>query len=249
MKKQNLLFVLLAFIFVAACKKEETPEDPIITPAEVSCYLTSMATNAGNVTNYYYDAQNRIYKTATFASGQTDSIITNYTYGDKVVITRTSGTIEIVQTNFLNANGFADSAVMAFGSFGELFLVRKFNSSNQVTEIKLYGEIGGSEYDQEVYMEYTNGNMSKQTAIDNVKSLSTVSTMEYYLDKPNKAKKFEERSNFINSNANLIKKTTTDGGTFTNYTYELDSEGKMTKMMMVNEQNVETWSSYVWKCK
>ncbi len=249
MKKQNLLFVLLAFIFVAACKKEETPEDPIITPAEVGCYLKNMTNSDGNVVNYYYDALNRISKTVTYSPTLADSIITDYMYGDKMVTTKQNGVVEIIQKNFLNANGFADSAVLSIGSFGDLIMVRKFNTSNQVMEMKMAGVVGGTEYDQEVYMEYTNGNMTKQTTLDNVKSLSTVSTMEFYMDKPNKAKKFEERSNFINSNANLIKKTTTDGGTFTNYTYELDSDGKMTKIIMVNEQNVQTWNSYVWNCK
>jgi hypothetical protein len=74
--------------------------------------------------------------------------------------------------------------------------------------------------------------------------------MEYYLDKSNKAKAFEEKGNFMNSNANMIKKSTSPDGTiYTNYSYEFDAEGNVSKMKMVDEQSAETWSSYVWNCK
>jgi YD repeat-containing protein len=249
MKKQSLFLLVAAFFLVAACKKDETSSPTNNVPAEVSCLLTTMATNTGNVTSYYYDAQNRIVRTAAIGSGLSDSIIATYTYEGNVVTSRTPGAVEVVQKFFLNAAGFADSAVISVGAFGDIIMVRKYNDANQATELIMVGEIGGTEYDQESYMEYTNGNLTKQTTIDNIKSLSTISTMEYYMDKPNKVKELEERNNFTNANANLLKKVSNDDGTYTNYTYEFDTDGKVVKMMTVTDTNVESWNTYTWTCK
>lgn len=251
MKKQSLFLMIAAFLFVAACKKKETDSTDTPTPAAVSCYLSNMTQSNGNFTRYYYDAQNRINKTATFIESQPDTLFTNYVYaGNKVTATANNGVFDIIQTYYLNANGFADSVIVSFGSFGDYRMNYTYNSSNQATGIVMVGQIATTEIDQEISMEYTNGNRTKQTVIDNVESTTTTTLMEYYLDKPNKAKAFEEKGNFMNSNSHMIKKSSAqDGAVFTNYTYENDAEGNVSKMKMINEQSAETWSSYVWNCR
>lgn len=243
--------MIAAFLFVAACKKKESDTTDNPTPAVVSCYLNNMTQSNGNYTRYYYDAQNRISKTATFISSQPDTLFTNYVYAGKTVTaTSNNGLFDIIQTYYLNSHGFADSVVVSFGSFGDYKMKYTYNSSNQATGIAMVGTIATTEIDQEISMEYANGNRTKQIVIDNVESTTTTTLMEYYLDKSNKAKAFEEKGNFMNSNANMIKKSTSPDGTiYTNYSYEFDAEGNVSKMKMVDEQSAETWSSYVWNCK
>jgi hypothetical protein len=251
MKNYHLLLSVALLLTVASCKKKESDPTDNPTPAALTCYLTQMTQSNGNFTRYYFDAENRINKTATYLESQGDTLFTDYVYSGKTMTaTSNNGLFDIIQTYYLNANGFTDSAITTFGSFGDYKINYTYNSANQAISLVMYGNIATTEIDQEVSMEYTNGNRTKQTAIDNVASTTTITNFEYYLDKPNKAKAFEEKGNYMNANTNMLKKSSTpDGLTFTNYTYDFDTEGNVSQMKMMDNQNVETWNKYIWNCK
>ncbi|MDZ4666722.1 MAG: hypothetical protein SGJ00_02450 [bacterium] len=209
-----------------------------------------MTTSGGNVTAYYYDAQNRVIRTASFVTGQTDSVISTFEYlGNTVVNSANNGLFDLVQTSYLNAHGFADSMKMSFGTFGDIMLRRKFDSEYRVIEQTLIGDVAGTEIDQVITHEYNGGNMLLQTNVDNVAEKTEVISYQYYLDKVNKAKAFEEKTNLVNSNTNLLKRKLSNLNTSVDYTYQLDADGNILKMTMLDEQSAETWNTYSWNCK
>jgi YD repeat-containing protein len=248
MKSKYLFLCVTILVTLASCKKKES-EGPYSSPS--TCYLTQMESNNGILIRYYYDAQNRVIRTATYQeSTSEDSIFGEYTYSpNKVTSTTNNGVFDIVQTIHLNSFGFADSALITFGTYGSYQMLWKYNTERQVISYQIFGEIATTEIDQEVYYEYTNGNKTKQTLIDNVSNTTQTSTLEYYLDKPNKAKTFEEQNNYVNSNTNLVKKVISETGTVLNYTYDFDTQGNVTQMKMVSETNEEKWNKYNWSCK
>ncbi|OYU96438.1 MAG: hypothetical protein CFE21_08570 [Bacteroidetes bacterium B1(2017)] len=240
MKKLNLLLIAFVILAGTACKKDKTTDEP--TPAEKICLVTSTTDSDSNTFIYTFDSQNRIIKNGAYNGP--DSTITIYTYtGNKVVMA--SGIVE--QTYFLNSYGFADSVYYIVDGYVDLLIVLTHNSEGLVTSQKVTGTVPQGEVNQIGTFEYLNGDLVKQTNNDGT-TTSTV-TLEYYLDKPNKSKRFEEATQFYNSSAHMLKKMTGDDGSFTSYTYEYDSEGKVTKETSVDETNTVSYQNFSWSCK
>lgn len=240
MKKLNLL--LIAFIVLAgtACKKDKTTDEP--TPAEKICLVSNSLDSDSNSFVYTFDNQNRIIKNGAYNG--TDSTITIYTYtGNKVVMA--SGVVE--QTYFLNSFGFADSVYYLIDGYVDLLIVLTHDAQGLVTSQKVTGTVPQGEVNQIGTFEYLNGDVVKQTTNDGTNT--SVTTLEYYLDKPNKSKRFEEATQFYNASTHMLKKVSSDDGSFTSYTYEYDSEGKVTKETSVDETNTISFQYFTWSCK
>jgi len=250
MKKYHLLLSFAFLLLLVSCKKKDSEAKDNPTPISLDCYLSKYYINDAKEYNCYYDSQNRLIKISSYSEGKGDSSYVFYTHsGNLITKTSKNGIKDLVETYYLNSNGFADSLVSVFDSLNSYTYYWKYNEANQAIELKVIGGVAQNMVDIIERNEYTNGNKTRQTSINNETATTVILDFEYYLDKPNKAKAFEESTYHLNSNTNLLKKSTTDAGSITNITYEFDQEGNVSKMIMVSDKNEETWNKYIWSCK
>jgi YD repeat-containing protein len=244
MKKITILFLSTLVLSFTSCKKDETTtnnnnNNNTGTP---TCRVKTELTDDGTLSTYYYDAQGRVTKYTE--NDGTDSTETIYTYtGNVVSMNDGSGSVQMA---YLNAAGLADSMVYKMPPLVEVTNRVKYNSAGLPVEYVASGTVFGTEIQQVITMEYVNGNISKMTANDGTNE--TITNYTYFLDKANKLQSFTKASQFMYDNTHMVKSMISDDNTSFNYTYEFDTDGKVTKTTETDEKAATTVTIYSWLC-
>ncbi|MDP1725191.1 MAG: hypothetical protein Q8M15_00300 [Bacteroidota bacterium] len=247
MKKRSQILNLLICImlFTAACKKDNPLPQPVVVETP-KCFIKKVL-NETNSQICDYNNQNKLIRTIDING--TDSVFTDFEYIGKVVTLKNPKT-DLVQTFYLNNNGYADSATIYEAGKINIKIKMILNAEGYLIEQRQTGTItfGGTYPINEINtIEYLNGNAIKITT-NNLGTLSIV-TYEYYADKINYSAPSEEAQSFIKSNKKLLKKFTNEDGTFMNYLYLLDNNGKVMEIMKTNQANKVTNTFNTWFCK
>jgi YD repeat-containing protein len=242
MKKINYLLIALLIVGATACKKEET-KTTTSTPSTPTCLIQTTLDGDGNLTTYMYDGSKRI--TMAKMLGASDSSTMVYTYlGNTVEVETDNGAIT---TYYLNSKGLADSAHAEFDGLYSLRIILTYNSAGEVTKQDISGEVFGTAITQTSTFEYVNGNVVKEISDDGTGPDETV--MEYYTDKLDYGKTFNEKTTFTTAAKNLLKRETYSDDTYLEYTYTFDSNGKVLTTSEFDSSTGETAvTTNTWVC-
>ncbi|MCF8426690.1 MAG: hypothetical protein K9H61_03150 [Bacteroidia bacterium] len=242
MKKLSYFLIALLIVGASACKKEET-KTTNTTTGTPTCLIQSQLDGDGNLTSYTFDGSKRISMSKSV--GASDSIITVFTYiGNTVEIEADNGSFT---TFYLNAKGFADSAHTELDGLYSIRILLTYNANGEVIKQDVIGEVFGSPITQTSTFEYLNGNVVKQ--IDDDGSSTDETILEYYTDKTDYAKTFNEKTNFTNASKNLLKKIINSDGSYYEYTYTFDSNGKVLTTSEFDSSTSETGvTTNTWLC-
>lgn len=244
------LIFMAGILCLGSCKKDDSNSNNTSGVAKI------------HSTNYYTNGV--LYHTSTLeynSSGKavkltsTDGSFVTLTYGtNSVVVTYydSVGATPDVTTYTLNNNGLAISETGTFkkGS-GKSILSRHFKLSSKGTYVVTYAYDNNNYKIQEIFTESGNSDTTSYT-ISNGNTISTItswytSTNQFLTDKTNTIG-FENMgiSFWGKQDKNLISSNTTDYGTgpqTDTYTYEYDSNGRVTKMTnSANPLDYETYS-------
>jgi len=205
------VLIIVSFIF-AACKKDSTSTGGNGSDIFSTCRLTERTDSTQNKTEYQYDSKGRLaYRIYINSVGDTTGIDT-FNYVGSTMVGR-AGTFD------LNSNG--DAIKM---HYDPIILDLTYNDQGQLTSI--------ADVTNGFHSTYTwkDGNMVTETATS-----TTTVTIEntYYMDKVNIFALTDRLQSFTGAqNKNLLKSVKETNGrnvTVTNYTYEFDAQGKVTR--------------------
>ena len=238
--KQLTLFALLV-LALGACKKDKTDDDP--KPSTSQTCLVDSLNSEGMFQKHYYDAQNRLVKTISTGS-DTDVFIQNLTYFGNVVVIKTEGQ-DAEQFVYLNSKGFMDSLVYEI-PFGTIIGKVTYNANGQMTQLEITGEILGTVLDQITNYEWLNGDIAKETTVQD--GDTTTVTHTYDVTKSNSLAVFETRLSFLPTSAHLITKSVYSDDTEITYAYLLDANNKVIKKITTDAGGPSD-EFYTWLCK
>lgn len=236
--KKLTLFALLV-LALGACKKDKN-EDPQPTPTQV-CLVDSI-NSEGMIQKHYYDAQNRLVK--VFIVEGTDTTIQNVEYNGNVAVIKVEGQ-DAEQVVYLNSKGFMDSLVYEI-PLGSIHAKVTYNSNGQTTQLKVTGEVFGTEIDQTTTYEWANGDIVKETTVDDGET--TFVTHTYDASKSNSLAVHEKRTAFLPSSAHLKTKSVYSDDTEITYAYLLDTNNKVIKKSTTDADGTAD-EFYTWLCK
>lgn len=226
----RISIVIFAFAFNYSCKKE--------TSNDQTCKIVKIAVPVpGKDTayiNYSYDASDRLIKN-DLGSG----LYTTYSYETNKVTVKgyINNVLSYTEIYTLNSNGQAISSSYAqAGASVSRTTIYEFNVDGYLSKKTVTQASDNSKTDTYTY-EYENLNLvyeDHEYSYDG--PASSLKTYEYFTDKVNN---FDFKLNFLGkSSANLVKKTVytiyTDPNYVlaTNYFYEFNVEGKVSKQVM-----------------
>jgi hypothetical protein len=255
---KKTLFILVASTFAllsTSCKKEttSTTDNGGGNGTATTCLVTLLDGGA-----IVYDAQNRI--TSLNAEGQAAT----YTYsGSKVTIAIIGDSMTANAEYTLNSSNYPSSGKIVTSFSGIPITINftyTYNSDGRCTKSKQSLSFFGQEMNSIVDYEYTNGNLTKETAYDEASpEEKDVTTYTYFTDKTDSRALSMSKSYIADTQGkgsnNLIKQSVTndaEGNTVVvNYTYEYDATGKVTKETQKDEDSGEEVSvtTYGYTCK
>jgi hypothetical protein len=242
--KQSFYLIAFTLVLFAACKKDNpTPVDNNNNGGgQLFCKYDTVYSSQLGTEIYAYDDKDRIAKITRILDGK--ETISSFTYTANKVVMQNDD-----QTNqyFLNKNGFADTVLMDFKSFGNIQVYYTYNSQNQIVKQIQEMEIGGNELYLEIENTYLNGNISSSKILFD--GDESIIENEYHLDRPNIFKEMEYKTQFIPSDQNLAKAIYLDGDLNQSFVYQFDSQNRVVfrKTTVIDEP--EQTESFVWKCK
>ncbi|MES2731348.1 MAG: hypothetical protein V4714_06355 [Bacteroidota bacterium] len=200
-----------------SCKKDKET-----TPAVPDCLLTK-EDNGNDPSVFIYDAKSNIVKVTDDIGFE--SFTLEYDSNNHLVKILSYNTITLKRTIVIeyNSQGFWSKVTTTdTGSSSSKVTTAEYDSNGN--RIKILAPDNTFEF------EYAGGNLIKRTRKPNSGS-TQIYTYEYYTDKENKLKDFEELLSigYEGTPSKYLLKTETYLGTNTNYTYELNAKGFPTK--------------------
>jgi hypothetical protein len=256
MKKTLLILVAATWsLLPTSCKKDSTntTDNGGGGNAAQTCLVTVL--DDGSIV---YDAQNRI--TSLKSEGQSAT----YTYsGNKAIVAIIGDSMTINAEYTLNTSNYPTSGKFVTSYMGIPITINftyTYDSEGHCTKSKQSLAFFGQEMNSIVDYEYTNGNLTKETAYDEASpEEKDVTTYTYFTDKSDSRALSMSKTYVIDvqgkGSKNLIKQSVTldtEGNeTVVNYTYEYDSTGKVTKETQKDEDSGEEVSltTYGYTCK
>jgi hypothetical protein len=255
MKKTLLILVAATLALLpTSCKKETTKTDNGGgNGAATTCLVISVDGGA-----IVYDAQNRI------TSMNQDGQAATYTYsGNKAIVAIIGDSMNVNAEYTLNSSNYPASGKFVTSYMGipiTLNFTYTYDSEGHCTKSKQSITFFGQELNSIVDYEYTNGNLTKETAYDEVTpEEKDVTTYTYFTDKTDSRALSMSKTFIIDvqgkGSKNLIKQSVTtdlDGSSvIVNYTYEYDATGKVTKETQKDEDSGEevSMSTFGYTCK
>ncbi len=255
---KKTLFILVAATWAllsTSCKKEttSTTDNGGGNGTATTCLVTLLDGGA-----IVYDAQNRI--TSLNAEGQAAT----YTYsGSKVTIAIIGDSMTANAEYTLNSSNYPSSGKLVTSYMGIPITINftyTYDSDGRCTKSKQSLAFFGQEMNSIVDYEYTNGNLTKETAYSEASpEEKDVTTYTYFTDKSDSRALSLSKSYIADvqgkGSNNLIKQSVNldaEGNTtVVNYTYEYDTTGKVTKETQKDEDSGEevSVSTYGYTCK
>lgn len=230
---KNLFFSGLVILTLGAlsCKKDNSGQPPAETIAKLKSWVDD-----GGVTNYTYDASGRITKYEHVGGSKS-----TYEYQNGLVIHKlysAGGNLFSTKNLELDASGYVIHEVDPGGQGTPS--ARVYNAEHQL--VKSVSVTGNFTNSMDYF--YTNGNCDSMRYTTNGQWGQTVK-WTYYTDKPNSLSYKNQGMTFWGvSSKNLTKSEQyfySDGtaGDKSNYTYELDASGHVTKQTVTQGANID----------
>lgn len=235
---KQLTLIALLVLALGACKKDKN-EDP--KPSTSQTCLVDSLNSEGMIQKHYYDAQNRLVKAIGI---RTDTFIQNLEYNGNVVVVKIEGQ-DGEQVVYLNSKGFMDSLVYEI-PLGSIHGKVTYNANGQTAQLKVFGEILGTEINQTIIFEWANGNIVKETTMEDGET--TVVTHTYDATKSNSLAALETRTSFLPTSANLKTKTVYSDDTEETFAYLLDANNRVIKKSTIDADGPSD-EFYTWVCK
>jgi len=216
------LVIILAF---TACKKDNDEKK------KPNCRIITITPTTGNAFNISYNSEG---KTSTISTGND---VTTFAYSGNTIIgtTTTSGTFSSKKIITVNSNGLATNVKTEFNSSGT-------NWSNDVYEysgtelIKSTSTSSSGGTPSVSTITWSNGNLISVT------SGSSVSTVDYYTDKPAQTGDYLNIAQLVGGfqiykTKNAIK-SLLSGSSITSFDYNFDGDGKITALTATGGSNI-----------
>lgn len=235
--KQLTLFALLV-LALGACKKDKN-EDP--KPSTSQTCLVDSINSEGMFQKHYYDAQNRLVKLISIG---TDTFIQNLEYNGNIVVVNIEGQ-DAEQVVYLNNKGFMDSLAYQI-PLGSIHAKVTYNANGQTSQLKVTGEVFGTEINQTTTYEWANGDIVKETTVEDGET--TFVTHTYDATKSNSLAAHDTRSSFLPGSAHLMIKSVYSDDTEVSFTYVLDANKKVIKKSTIDADGTAD-EFYTWLCK
>ena len=229
-----MIVVLFSITLMSGCKKEETTDACTNgvqdqTETGVDCGGTCNACTAsafriktvtyadGSVFAYSYDNRGRITNLAITSAGLGNST-QQYTYGTNSVTQTLQG--GFTENYTLNSNGYATSQVSKDNTGATIASwAYTYDSEGHVLTSAYTGGGGGT-----VTNTWTNGNLTSDNNFGG-------QTYTYLLAKDNTIGNENNGMNFFGKDSKNLRNSSTSGGGTTTFTYEYDSQNRVTKQM------------------
>lgn len=242
-KQIMLLIAATAATYFTSCKKDSDSTAPTTTTP--TCTITSTLENDTTYAAFIYN-NNGTIKQVVNKEPSSDTSVYTVSY-ETNLITISIGSTPF-RTYFLNSKGNADSIVTDVQGFFTLITTNTYDNDGYLkTQNESVTFLGNTSETTRNYT-YTNGNLTTMNESDGTNN--TVFTYDYFTDKTNNLSKVNLDNMFVgNSTKNLIKTEFTNGEITTNYTYNFDSNGKVTKQIATNTSGEVNQTNFSWTCK
>ncbi|MFA9215348.1 MAG: hypothetical protein ACEQSR_16170 [Candidatus Methylacidiphilales bacterium] len=242
-KQIMLLLAATAATYFTSCKKDSDSTTP--NTATPTCNITSTLENDTTYAAFIYNPNGTINQVIN-KEPSTDTSIYSVIYEPNLITVSIDGTP--LRTYFLNSKGNADSIVTDVQGFFTVITNNTYDNNGYIkTQIESQTFLGSTTETTRNFT-YTNGNLTTMEESDG--TTNTVYTYDYFTDKTNNLSKVDLDYMFMgNSNKNLVKTEFTDGEITTNYSYNFDSNGKVTKKIATSTIGEVNQTNYSWTCK
>ncbi len=242
-KQIMLLMAATAATYFTSCKKDSDSTTPNVTTP--TCNITSTLENDTTFAAFIYNSNGTINQVVN-KEPSSDTAIYSISYETNLITISISGIP--FRTYFLNSKGNADSIVTDIQGFFTMITTNTYDNDGYLkTQNESVTFLGSTTVTSRNYT-YTNGNLTTMTESDG--TTNTVFTYDYYTDKTNNISKVNLDNMFVgNSNKNLVKTEFTDGDITTNYTYNFDSNGNVTKQIATGIDGEVSQTNFNWTCK
>jgi hypothetical protein len=244
MKTQGTIAVFCALLILcstfSSCKKDNDKKAAckIVT-------VTQTSSGSTGIINITYNNDGKISTVNTSSSSGTSSKVFTYS-GNTINIVSTNGPSTSRDSVTLNANGRA-SNIRSFNDMtGTTWSNQSFEyNGNEL--LKVHQTDNTSSTPETTVATYTNGNLVTLT------SPSSTTTIEYFTDKNTQPGDYLELAYLINygvglfPHKNLLKTIDGGGGSVTNFNYEFDADGKITKVTATGGGSITTLT-YQYTC-
>lgn len=236
---KQLTLIALLILTLGACKKDKD-EDPQPTPTQF-CLVDSVI-GEGILQKHYYDTQNRLVKVIIIED--TDTTIQNLEYNGNIVVVKVEGQ-DAEQVVYLNSKGNMDSLVYEI-PLGSIHGKVTYNANGQTSQLKITGEVLGTEIDVTTSYEWANGDIVKETVVEDGETSFVSHT--YDATKSNSLAVLESRLGFLPTSAHLKSKSVDSDGLETTFAYVLDANNKVIKKSTTDSDGTLS-EVYTWLCK
>ncbi len=246
MKAKQIMVIMAAtaVTYFTSCKKD-SDSTTSNTPTTQTCNITSTLENDTSYAAFIYNANGTINQVINKEPSNDTSFYT-LSYETNLITASINGTP--FSTYFLNSKGNADSIVTDIQGFFTMITTNTYDDNGYLkTQNESVTFLGTTTETTRNYT-YTNGNLTTMSESDG--TTNTVFTYDYFTDKTNNLSKVNLDKMFLgNSNKNLVKTEFTDGEITKNYTYNFDSNGKVTKQIATGTNGEVSQTNYSWTCK
>ncbi len=242
MKTQGTIFLFCAAVLlVSACKKDGDDK-------KAACRIVTVSQSSSgtpNVINITYNNDGKISTLSTSSGSSSTSKV--YTYsGNTIIINATSGSFSSRDSVTLNAQGRASNIRQFSDLTGNNWTNYRFEYNGNDL-LKYHQTSDGDATEETTTATYSNGNMV------GLQSSSSNTTLEYFTDKKVQPGDYLELAMLIQygvsvyPHKNLLKTIDSGTGSITNFNYEFDAEGNITKVIATAGSSTTTLT-YQYQC-
>ena len=243
MKPQKLLTYCLIFAsfvsLIISCKKND------VNQKKPACKIITINENSGSSSSVYKITYNNDGKISTLNEGTSTSV---FTYSGSTIIKNgtNNGSFSERDSITVDNNGRPLNVRQYYDQAGTTWYNNSFEYNGNGELLKSYQTSNASSIPETTLYTITGGNLvGIQTSSDNL-------TLEYFSDKPSQPGDYLEVISLISYGVSLyphknLLKSVNSGGSITNFNYETNADGLVTKFTATSGSSIETLA-YQYQC-
>lgn len=241
MKTQGTILVCCAAIaLISSCKKN--------SDKKATCRIVTVAqssSGSNSTINITYNNDGKISTLGTSSGSSSTNKVFTYS-GNTIIINSTSGSISTRDSVTVDAQGKALNIRQFSDLTGSNWTNYRFEY-NGSDLLKFHETSDGDATEETTVATYSNGNMV------GLQNASSNSTLEYFTDKKVQPGDYLELISLIQygvsvyPHKNLVKTIDGGSGSITNFNYEFDAEGNITKVTATGGSS-STTLTYQYQC-